>query len=68
MVGSLAAMLSPWLLSYVTNFALTLNNGHQFTKDVMELPLVNQCDLGYVKEKRNEADMIQLLGLLPKRR
>ena len=58
-------MLVPLLLVYLTNLALAFNNSHQFIKDVMELPLVDKCDLGYVYEKINEDNLIHAFGLLP---
>ena len=64
----MVAALLYLVLGYFTTFALALNHGHQFIKEVMELPVVDQCDLGYVYEQSNEENFIELIGILPQMR
>ena len=62
MKAMLAALL---LLDCCTNFALALKYSPQLVKDVMELPAVDQCDVGYVYEHGSDNILIELFELLP---
>ena len=61
-------MLMFLLFGCCTRYALALSIDYQLFKDVIELPLVNQCDIGYVYEHGNGEDLIELLEVLPKMR
>ena len=51
-----------------TRYALALSNDYKLFKDVMELPLVNQCDIGYVYEHGNGENLIEFMEVLPEMR
>ena len=61
-------MLAALLLACCTHFALALNIDHQLIKEVLELPVVDQCDLGYLYEQGNKDNVIEPVEILPKRR
>ena len=61
-------MLVLLLFGCCIRYALALSNDYQLFKDIMELPLINQCDIGYVFEQRNGEKLIELLEVLPKMR
>ena len=65
---TLAAMLAILLFCCCTHFATALNSNRQFIKEVMELPVVDECDLGYVYEKGNEDNLLGLSADLWKKR
>ena len=61
-------MLAALLLACSTNFALALTIDNQLIKEVLELPVVDQCDFGYLYEQGNQDNLIEPHEILPKRR
>ena len=59
---SFAAMIAILLLCCCTHFAMALNGEYQLIKEVLELPVVDQCDLGYVYEQVHEDDLFDQLA------
>ena len=47
---------------------MALNGEYQLIKDVMELPVVDQCDLGYVYDQEYEDSLFDLFADLRKKR
>ena len=65
---SLAAMIAILLFCCFTHFAMAFNGEYQLVKEVLELPVVDKCDLGYVYEQGYEDDLSDLLADLRKKR
>ena len=62
-------MIAFMLFCYCTHLAMALNGEyHQLIKDVMEQPVVDQCDLGYVYEQGYGDNLFDLLADLRKER
>ena len=47
---------------------MAFNGEYQLVKEVLELPVVDQCDLDYVYEQGYEDDLFDLLADLRKKR
>ena len=67
---SLAAMIAIFIFIFCccTHLAMALKGEYQLIKDIMELPVVDQCDLGYVYDQGYEDDLFDLLADLRKKR
>ena len=62
------AMLAVLLLGSFAHFAQSLNLDNQFIKDILEQPVLNQCDIGYVHEQTSEDRVMDIFRILPENR
>ena len=61
-------MLAALLLGCFANFAISLNLDNQFIKEILEQPVLHQCDIGYVHDQTNEYKVMDIFGILPENR
>ena len=61
-------MLAALLLGCFANFAMSFNLDSQFIKEILEQPVLHQCDIGYVHEQTSEDRVMNLFRMLPENR
>ena len=60
-------MLAAFLLGCFANFAMSYLDS-QFIKEILEQPVLHQCDIGYVHDQTNEDRVMDLFRILPENR